>query len=393
MSNNDEFIEIKDVVNLLYSAEGRSELLKQVGQNASERSTNLSSGLNVYNPENQQKQHVINNEEPDQSDNMSTELTFDNNIDTKLEERWESNCIPQENGNNTFRQPDTFLMPTNKVIRNVFDGKTDIFGEKEIDIDINPKKARGKYIVSIQAFLPDSFGTTIPMPRNFNSYDENVLRGIFTLLDNGYTSFTARQVYNAFAGKPAKNHTTVEKVTKSIDKMRMTLISIDWSAHARMRGVIADPDACIVVNENFISADYYSFYLNGQAVKGYKINKLPPLYRYAKISKQLANIDRSLLETPLTGANPIQNTDMNIVLKNEILLRIDTMKKNKNFSRFISFDVLYKLSQVGTHYSQKERLRKTVFSMLDSWKSIGHIMDYYVIKNGTEFSSVEIVID
>ena len=300
----------------------------------------------------------------------------------------------KNNSVNSLRQPQNFLLPTNKVIRNVFDGKTDIFGNEKVNIDINPNKARGQYIVSIQAYMVDSGENIIKMPRNLNSYDENVLRGIFTLLDNGYTIFTAKQVYNAFAGKSTNSTLAIEKVVKSIDKMRATLISIDWSAHARMRGIIDDPNACIVVNENFISADHYSFYLHGQKVAGYKINKIPPLYRYAKESKQLSNIDRSLLEAPLvTKTNAIKNTDMNIIIKNEILLRIDTMKKNKSFSRLISFSTLYKMAQVGELYSQKSRTREAIVFMLDAWKNIGHIKDYRIIKNGAEYSSIEIILD
>lgn len=282
-----------------------------------------------------------------------------------------------------FKKPESLLIPTTKVIQKLYDGMTD-FTNGIQPVDVGGKKAKGRYLVPVEIFVSAS-AEALEIQKYLTPYDKQVQNGIFTLIENGYTFFTAKQVYEAFAGKSTTSPQIIGHVTRSINKQRTTLISIDWTAHAKMNGFPVDESRgdYIVTEQNLLLLDRAKCSYKGQILDGYTVIAPPILYRYAKQVGQLATIDRKLLDVP------VNNTESNIILKNYLLERIDTMKKRGQNTRHIAFATLYSLTGTNSRNgTQTSRLRKAVFVMLDTWQKQRFIRKYTVKKRKQEIISV-----
>ena len=287
-----------------------------------------------------------------------------------------------------FKKPESLLIATPKVIKKLYDGETD-FTDGIQPVDISPRKQKGKFIVPVElVFVSNVTEEGLQIQKHLTPFDKQVQTGIFTLLENGYTAFTAKQVYEVFAGKTTTSPQAIGHVTRSINKQRTTLISIDWTAHAKMKGLPVDQQRgdYIATEENLLLLRRVKLRCNGQELDGYSVIEEPILYRYAKQVGQLSTIDRKLLDVP------VNNTEVNIILKNDLLERIDTMKKRKDFSRNISFDTLYKLAGVGEDRKERERIRTAVEKMLNAWKKDGFISGYAMNQEKRKIVSVSVQI-
>lgn len=288
-----------------------------------------------------------------------------------------------------FKKPESLLIATPKVIRKLYDGKTD-FSDGVQPVDISPQRQKGKFIVPVElVFVSTVTEEGLQIQKHLTPFDKQVQTGIFTLLENGYTAFTAKQVYEVFAGKTTTSPQAIGHVTRSINKQRTTLISIDWTAHAKMKGLPVDQQQgdYIATEENLLLLRRVKLRCNGQELDGYSVIEEPILYRYAKQVGQLSTIDRKLLDVP------VNNTEVNIILKNELLERIDTMKKrNGKISNNIAFETLYKLAGIGENRMEQGRIRTAVEKMLQSWKESGFISGYATNKEKNKIVSVSIKI-
>lgn len=284
-----------------------------------------------------------------------------------------------------FKKPESFLIPTTKVIQKLYDGMTD-FTDGVQPVDVGGKKAQGRYIVPVEIFVSAS-AEALEIQKYLTPYDRQVQNGIFTLIENGYTAFTAKQVYEAFAGKTTTSPQIIGHVTRSINKQRTTLISIDWTDHAKMKGLPVDQSRgdYVTTEENLLLLRRVKLRCNGQDLDGFGVIAPPILYRYAKQVGQLSTIDRKLLDVP------VNNTESNIILKNYLLERIDTMKKTaKKISNNIAFETLYTLTGTGTNPVKRNRMRNAVSVMLDTWKDQGYISGYSINKKKQEIISLSI---
>ena len=288
-----------------------------------------------------------------------------------------------------FKKPESLLIATPKVIRKLYDGETD-FTDGVQPVDISPRKQKGKFVVPVElVFVSTVNEEGLQIQKHLTPFDKQVQTGIFTLLENGYTAFTAKQVYEVFAGKTTTSPQAIGHVTRSINKQRTTLISIDWTAHAKMKGLPVDQQQgdYIATEENLLLLRRGKLRCNGQELDGYSVIEEPILYRYAKQVGQLSTIDRKLLDVP------VNNTEVNIILKNELLERIDTMKKRKGkISNNIAFDTLYKLAGVGEDRKERERIRTAVEKMLKAWKKEGFISGYAMNQEKRKIVSVSVQI-
>lgn len=286
-----------------------------------------------------------------------------------------------------YVKPGSLLLPTTKVSRKLYDGETD-FTDGVQPIDISRKNQKGKFIVPAKlVFMPTISQEGLEIPRHLTPFDKQVQNGIFTLIENGYTAFTAKQVYEAFAGKTTSEKLAIERVTDSITKQRLTLIGLDWTAHAKMKGLLVDQQRgdYVAKQENLLLLSRVKVRCGGQDLDGYTVIRKPILYRYAKAVGQLATIDRKLLDVP------VNNTVANIVLKNELLERIDTMKRRKrNVSNTILFETLYKIAEVGEGGVERSRSRAAIKKMLNTWKKEKFISGYTLNKTGPKIVSVTV---
>lgn len=265
------------------------------------------------------------------------------------------------------KKPDNLVMQIAKASRLLFDGNPehDFTEERMIGIGKNGKKP----YVTLQSYVAMSEHL---LPATLTPYDGEVMNGICTLIENGQYCFTDSQVYEAFTGKSTKNKTSLEKVNKSIRKMRHTDIKLNWAAHAKQKGLDLPEDFTCVVGRYLLPADYYEFSLNGQVVQGYKLIQLPALYEYAKAVEQLQTInDRKLLDVGLS------NTDDTVTLKNWFLRRIEGIKNPKSKMRNpILLDTVFEECNMQLDRTERSRKIKDIYTMLDAWTKQGYIKGY-----------------
>ena len=265
------------------------------------------------------------------------------------------------------KKPDYFTMLNTKASNFLFDcdPEHDFLEERIIDVGGKGKKV----LVSLQSFV--SVAEQL-LPATLTPYDGEVMNGICTLLENGQYCFTDSQVYEAFTGKTTKNKTSLEKVNKSIQKMRHTDINLNWAAHARQKGLDLPDDFTCVVGRYLLPVDYYDFSLNGQSVKGYKLIQIPALYEYAKAVKQLQTINnRKLLDVG------VSNTEDMVTIKNYLLRRIGGIKNpHSKLPNTIVFETVFKACGMDLSRTEKSRKIKAIYTMLDSWKKQGYIKAY-----------------
>lgn len=284
-----------------------------------------------------------------------------------------------------FRQPETMLVPLTKTGSKIYDGKTDFTGGKAVNVGRRKKPA----LVKVETFVSTVTEDGLTLPKSLSRYDKQVQHGIFSLIESGQTVFSSKQVYEAFAGKSTTSPQAIGKVTRSINKMRTTLISIDWTEHARLNGLPVDPGKgdYVVTEENLLHLRRVRIRSNGQDIDGYQVITAPILYRYAKEIGQICTIDRKLFDVP------INNTDPAMILRNEILQRIEQIKNPKNkMTNNIKYSTIYEIAEAGENRIQRQRTRAAVKKMLEAWKEKGYIKDFKDNMQGREYASITIIV-
>jgi len=279
-----------------------------------------------------------------------------------------------------YKKPNSITMPMTKAIERIFDGKTDLTELTGLQVATR-KGEMTPIIVNAQVFVLDSDG--VQMPKYLTPYDRAVFDGVCSIIEMGQTTFTSKQVYEAMAGKSTTSPQALGAVTKSIRKMMMSLITIDWTEHARLKNLPVQGSDCITTEQNMLNCISVKIRCNGQEMTGYKLLKAPDLYVYSKAVKQIASIERRFFNVPT-----ISNTPENIILKFSLARAVEHMRLNNHWNRTIKFDTLFKDCDISDDKNNLTRKRKAVVSILDHWKKTGYIRDYEIQMKGRTFYSI-----
>lgn len=303
-------------------------------------------------------------------------------------------AAPDGEPNTPYKKPDNFSMVIANPIRSIFEGKiliNDI--PQPVKVGKN-KKTKEYYTVDVQLFLDQikEQGVKLPVPEELCL---NTMNGIVSILSCQNSFMTPKQVCETFLGRPTDNQSLIAEVDKCMDFFTHLRTSLDWTQHALMKGLPADPTGYIVREEYFFNADRIEAYQYGQKVVGYQLNKLPPFYTYPAAVGQIANFDRALLEAPhTTSRTPIKSGERIAFVKNRMLMRINQMKTNRKANDTketykILFDPLYTLAG-ATSRTQQQRLRESVFVILEAWIDERFIDGYDTETKGKKIYAVKI---
>lgn len=266
-----------------------------------------------------------------------------------------------------------------KVTKYLFDSKTDFSEERQVSVGKTGKK---DVIINVQAYVAID-GKIIPT--NFTAYDREVLNGICSIYASGQNIMTTQTIYEAFTGRRNPSSQSKAHVTRSINKMRSTLLSIDWTNHAKMSGLPLEDEDYIKSNDNLLLMQNIEANINGTDTNAFLLLQAPILYKYAKSVEQIITIDKSLLQM-----DNLNNTDDSIVLKNYILTRIAIMKnpKNKVKNHAILFDTMFEYCQITGNKNEMKRKRELVTKILDELKKKQYITGYTIEKKGNKYKSI-----
>lgn len=300
---------------------------------------------------------------------------------------------PDTEPNTPYKKSDIFSMVIANPIRSIFEGKilvNDI--PQPVKVGKN-RKTKEYYTVDVQLFLDQikEQGIRLPVP------DElcfNTMNGIVSILSEHNSFMTPKQVCEVFLGRPTDNEELINEVDRCMDFFTHLRTSLDWTQHALMKGLPADPTGYIIREEYFFNADRIEVMQYGQKVVGYQLNKLPPFYTYPAAVGQIANFNRRLLEAPHTSRTPVQSRERIAFIKNRMLMRINQMKTNKaagdkTETYKIALDPLYVLVGI-TNRTQQKRLRDDIFKILEAWIDEDYISGYNTESKGKKIHAVKI---
>lgn len=298
----------------------------------------------------------------------------------------------------SFTYPTEHMQNLTKASTVLFDNDIDLIEDlQQLEIDITPNRVKTKtkssdrYLVPIDISAPELTGVD-----KITNYDGSVQNSVVSVaMANPHHFFTAKQVAthllygdNQYDNNPTKQR--IESVTKSIEKQRLTDITVDYTQHAKLNGVLKEGDTCKITNY-MLPVKEYEAIVNGQKLRGWKLMDTPPLYEYASRIGQIGEIPAKMLDVP------VNLDEEKIVIRDFLLREITHMTKNPHWSKTISLDRIIKVaitdsSRDGSTVTAKKRSTTAtiVRTMLKEWTDKRLIKGYVENRKGKTIRSYTI---
>lgn len=258
-----------------------------------------------------------------------------------------------------------------------------IVGKGIFDLNVAPINKK-EVLTKINIDYAD---TNIKLPPNFTPYDRAVVNAYVSWWVAGNTEFTPSQIYrcmNGMTDKETVSPQSIGAITRSLDKCRRLLCSIDYTAEAEMYN--KETKSC-VVEDYILNAKKVKLETGGKIITGYQFNGPPILYSYAQISGQIVNIPAKLFNT----SSVVRSTSENIVMREYLLRRIEIMKKGKSQNNKILYETLFECIGEETPNSDRiKTVRGYIKKMLSYYVKEKYINEFEEYKNGRTFVGVRI---
>ena len=258
-------------------------------------------------------------------------------------------------------------------------------------------------------------GTEVNMSKKLTAYDKSVYEALATRFyyqrkkePDQPLYITPREIWRTMNGrrgndktaKPGK--TQLDKICRSIDKMRFTNFTMDISEEIRAFKLSINDERIRkgVINSYLLNSSKVEFETDkGNSVIGYKINEEPILYTYNRAKDHVIFVPYDLLDTSGT----INDSENVTEFKNYLLQTIQLIKEGaadqtgkrfKRSNRILISDIYIKTgidtpeqraqkSSFTSDAARKTYIRKTknadckkIEGILESWKNKGWIRSY-----------------
>lgn len=228
-------------------------------------------------------------------------------------------------------------------------------------------------------------------------FDKCVLDGVFSIIENGHSHFTVDDVVKSISFMNIKRPSKKQKemVSNSINKLRHIDVTLDLNN-----------DSLLNKNKNITKRLEIKSYLlpleqllykssNNKEIVGYKLIQLPVVFVYAKLIKQIINVDLSDLRL-----EQLHYSEETIVLLTYLIRRIEIIKSknNKITSNTISLErydkntkeykgLYYKLGYLDQNNkpcvtnwrNKKKKINDEIKKILNLLMSNKYIKSYYEI--------------
>lgn len=276
--------------------------------------------------------------------------------------------------------------------------------QKITEVDITAEKVGlavgGKNETDVVTYITLSYAVDdVSLSRRLEPFDRIVHNAVGSLWNAGNRVITVAQVYRAMTGSKIKiPKAPLERIEKSLDKQRITLVSLDFSAELRGKTVEYDGET---ITADKAKAETYMLNAskttvdtaNGKRAVGYIINEPPVLYRHAKITGQMITHPQRLLEET---SKKIGNKETDLLIRDYLLQRIKPMgRKGSRLSKQIKFKTVYDNigASVGTNRAEVKRLNDRIKRCLDALKDLGVILEYEEYKDGRSHKLVGVTVE
>lgn len=227
-----------------------------------------------------------------------------------------------------------------------------------------PAKGRKTPIPKVQ-ITQDCLPPGVSISRAFTAVDDDIYRGMNTLIYDGTEVFTADMIYKAMTGNP--NAIATEETKREIDeswiRFTSTWVEIDTAAVSA-----AYPGTTVTTSDRAhmiegVSREITISNQHGEyRTKVYKVTGVPILMEYAQSLSQINRFSIKLLDVPINKTADIRH------VRNLLLDRIHTEDLPDTIRYDYLFAYLDKAKLTADQRSRKERnLRGSIKKMLDYW--------------------------
>ncbi|MBR5871599.1 MAG: hypothetical protein IKZ09_11250 [Clostridia bacterium] len=219
-------------------------------------------------------------------------------------------------------------------------------------------------------------------------YDKIVHDAVCSLYSAGNDTFTPEMVYRAMNGMIESEFVSpksIRMIVDSLEKLRITDISIDYTEQVRMTNPSDAFDAARV-SGSMLMMQKVTVSTGGVTKWAYRLAASPIVYEYSKLIKQIIPIRLDLLNTKETT----RSTDTVIIIRQYILQRVELMKNKKNNmnSRIISYDSIYELLNTPDDRKLRATIRSQTERLLDNYIGKEYIAGYEVVRRGRAITGV-----
>lgn len=215
----------------------------------------------------------------------------------------------------------------------------------------------------------------IEITEQLTPFDKRVYVAVYALYKSHGCTMSSGMIYYAMGYNSAHpNSKIIEKINKSLDKMRSALVFINNKSEA---GMYKNINPFFMDDVPLLSFRRRDAYINnsycGSAIYlliDSETKKPPfPLMDFAIERDQITTIPRILLESPLSA------TESNMTLEDYLRDEIAWMKNNSNVSHKRMLSTIYERCGIKT-WKQKSRAQEKIKRVLDHYKECDWIYSY-----------------
>lgn len=244
---------------------------------------------------------------------------------------------------------------------------------REIDTTNESDKKKGREAIIYYRINFDELETGLRITKTLTPYDKRVYIAVAALFNGGNDVISATQIHKMMgnSGQPTANQ--IKKINDSLTKMGAARIYLDNEKEVNLykKYTRFKYDAALLPFER-ISA-YINNTLTESAIH---LFREPPLITFARERKQIIDMPRQLLESPLN------KTDPNLELDDYLMGRIGHMKSPKSKApRKMLFSTIYEQCNIKTK-KQQQRAPEKIEKYLIHYKKCGWIAGYTMDKDG-----------
>lgn len=243
--------------------------------------------------------------------------------------------------------------------------------EEDETSELTNKPVRSKISVS---FYSDN-SEAITFSNVLSVFDREVIDAVSTLAESNQI-MTPSMIYRMITGKDNTVRVVasqIQKVEQSMKRCSKCDVTIDITA--KLKGAIRDikEGETLQYSDTAISFQTISHSDGQKTTTYYKINSMPPFYKYAEQLGKISVIPLYLIDSPVT------KTDTVIAVQSYLIRVIDEAKKHEKKLLVQEWDHLFQAALLGGKKNgrdEKHRTKNTVLKILSYWVAQGFIKGF-----------------
>ena len=265
------------------------------------------------------------------------------------------------------RHLDGVLYPIDKVNNNVWRMLEKHTG-RQIRFDVGSEKSTKEAIVLYSIDFSEL--TDISITKKLTAYDKLIYAAVGALRAAGNEVITYRSIYRAIGYESNPGTSDLERIEKSLLKMRGAQIFVDNTSEAEAQ----KRRAKFTYSGSLLPWEAIRAEVNGKLFDAViKPLREPPLLTFARERKQVATLPIAAL------AAPVNKTEQTLAIQDYLIERVTRGKDNK--INKILYTTIFEKANI-TDKKQKQRAKPKISKILQQFKIAGVIKGFSETKDG-----------